>query len=142
MLEGFSEEGMMIERRKHPRAPKTIPLKISDAEFDIITETKNISSSGAYCQIDQSLPLMSKVEILLLIPSRSELKTPAKKIKCKGVVVRVEPTISNNLSKAHYNIAIFFTDISERDRSIIERCVNAVREQAPEIKISTSEAAS
>ena len=43
-----------------------------------------------------------------------------KKIKCAGVVVRIEPTILKDADKAHYNAAIFFSDISKKDQKIID----------------------
>lgn len=114
----------MIERRKHHRVKKHIPVKLIDNAFDIITETTDISLSGAYCRVTRVLPLMSKLDVVLLIPPK-EGDSPTKKIKCKGVVVRSEPDILKDVDKAHYNIAIFFTDISKRDQKIIEEYVNS-----------------
>lgn len=110
---------MIQERRKHQRAKTKLPLKIADNSFDVITETVDISSAGIYCRITRLLPLMSKIEVILLMPAKSNAKQ-AKKISCKGVVVRSEPIILKDTEKAHYNVAIFFTDISKKDQKIID----------------------
>ena len=113
----------MEERRKHIRAKKQLPLKIADKSFDIITETVDISPSGMYCRVTRLMPLMSKIDIVLLLPSKTSGKNPTK-IRCKGVVVRSEPVILKEADKAHYNIAIFFTEMSPKDQGMIESYVD------------------
>ena len=110
---------MIQERREHQRAKKHLPLKIADKTFDIITETANISSTGMYCRVTRLLPLMSKIEVVLLVPTKNN-ESQTKKIRCKGVVVRQEPIILKDAEKAHYNTAIFFTDIPKKDQKTIE----------------------
>ena len=125
----------MIERRKNIRAKKNIPLKLADTAFDIITETVDISSSGVYCRVTRNLPPMSKIEVVLLIPGKDS-NSPTRKIRCKGVVVRTEPAIIKYADRAHYNIAIFFTDISKKDQKIAEDYVASGNLDPAEIQIS------
>jgi hypothetical protein len=125
----------MIERRRGIRAKHHIPLKLADSAFDVITETVDISSSGVYCMVTRSLPLMSKIEVVLLIPGK-DLESPTKKIKCKGVIVRSEPTIVKDSDKAHYNIAIFFTDVSKKDQKLVEEYVSSGNLDPLEIQIT------
>jgi c-di-GMP-binding flagellar brake protein YcgR len=110
---------MIPERRTYQRAKKQLTLKIADDTFDIITETVDISLTGTYCRVARLLPLMSKIEIVILVPDKSG-SNETKKIKCQGVVVRTEPVILKDAEKAHYNVAIFFTDISSKDQKVIE----------------------
>ena len=77
------------ERRRQPRVEEKIPLKIKDEGFDAISVTKNISCSGVFCQVDGYFPLLSKVKIVLLLPS--EEKSKAHPVHIDGVVVRSEP---------------------------------------------------
>lgn len=125
----------MIDRRKDIRAKKHIPLKLVDTAFDIITETADISSSGAYCRVTRNLLPMSKIDVVLLVPGKGS-ESPTKKIRCKGVVVRSEPAIIKDTDKAHYNIAIFFTDISKKDRKIAEDYVASSNLDPTEIQIN------
>jgi hypothetical protein len=100
------------ERRKYPRIKKNIPLKISSGEFDIVTETENISGSGAYCRIDRYIEPMTKLKIIILLPIKQRNRIVTKKIECGGVIVRTE-NIPDKMN--WFNIAIFFNDISRKD---------------------------
>ncbi len=106
------------EKRIHPRVSKTLPIKIKHEDFDIVTETKNVSCTGAYCQVDRYVPPFTKVKTTILI---SDDKDKIKNIHCKGVVVRVE-RIEDSF-EPHYNIAIFFNDISKTNMSRMSRFV-------------------
>ena len=126
---------MIQERRKEQRARRQLPLKIAEKNFDVITETVDVSPSGTYCRVTRLLPLMSKIEVVIFVPTKNNGKH-AKKIKCKGVVVRTEPVILKDAEKAHYNVGIFFTDISKKDRELISSHVEAKTTDEIEIQIS------
>ena len=66
---------MIQERRKHHRAKTKLPLKLADSSFDIITETADISPSGMYCRVTRLMPLMSKIEVVLLVPTKHNGKS-------------------------------------------------------------------
>lgn len=125
MLEvSYKQEKMIEERRKHQRTKGQILVKIADKVFDIITETTDISPAGTYCRVTRLLPLMSKIDVILLVPTRTNGRQN-RKMRCKGVVVRTEPVILKDTDKAHYNVAIFFTEILKKDQKIIESYINA-----------------
>ncbi len=111
------------ERREHPRTERTLPLKISKKGLDAITETRNISCSGAYCRVNKPIPLMSKVGITLLLPIHSGSKVSTEKIRCNGVVVRAEPVIVKEADTPCQNIAVFFTELARKDRNKIAQYV-------------------
>jgi len=104
-----------IEKRGHLRINKFLPLKIKKAEFDIVTETKNISISGIYCSVDRYLAPYTRLAIQLFLPS----KRKTEQVNCKGVIVRTE----ENLDKT-YNIAIYFNEIKRLDQKKISRYVD------------------
>ncbi len=110
------------ERRAYPRINKDVRLKLAAHGFDIYTNTKNLSCAGAYCEVKRLIPSMSKVDILLFLPGLSNEKK-TRKLKLKGVVVRSEPNILNE-DILSTNIAIFFTEIKEKDRQNIAELVN------------------
>jgi len=116
----------MHERRQDHRLEKNIPVKICQEDGDIVTETVNISRSGAYCVVNRSIEPMTKMKIHLLVPTRKNGKTAAKKITCGGVIVRSEPASKDN----HYNVAIFFNDISQRNSEMISDYVNVYLKEA------------
>jgi len=103
------------ERRKHPRFDGNIPVKFSGAEFDLVTETSNISRTGAYCQSNKYIEPMTKLRVNLLIPCRRNKRVYAKKVSCEGIVVRTESIPE----KECYNVAVYFSDILPRDAECI-----------------------
>lgn len=109
------------ERRRYPRFEGNIPVKISSDDFDVVTETRNLSCAGAYCRVNQHFDLMTKIKVLLLLPIKKGSKTVTKKISCQGIVVRVEKQPSGDS-----NIAIFFNDISPKDANCITDYVNSM----------------
>lgn len=111
-----------VERRKHPRVEEKIPLKIKDEGFDTISVTKNISCSGVFCQVDGYFPLLSKVKIVLLLPS--EEKSKAHPVHIDGVIVRSEPVKSSSNPNCR-NIGIFFSRIKKQDTIKIASYINS-----------------
>lgn len=109
------------ERRRFPRIFKNIAIKLKDKEVDFVTETKNISCLGAYCQIDNYLPILTKIRITLLIPKSKNLKT-AKHLTCEGTIVRIERS-NDPLEPNKYNVAIYFNQISKNDIKLIDEYV-------------------
>lgn len=116
----------MRERRKYPRIDNCLPLKLSYTDFDIVTETKNLSASGVYCAVNKPLEPMTKLNIVLLVPDKAKGHKNIHKINCQGVVVRKEesPNIKNN-GKHPYCIGIFFNDIKKSDRQILIGYINS-----------------
>lgn len=100
------------ERRKHPRIAKSLPLKISSDSFDIVTQTRNLSCIGTYCEVDKYLEPLTKLKIILLLPFKKKDAVITKKFSCQGVVVRTE---NIPLKNDRYNVAIYFNDIEKKE---------------------------
>ncbi len=103
------------ERRGDPRFFGSIPLKISGDNFDLVTETTNLSKSGAYCTVNQYIEPMTKLRVQFLLPFKRKDRTVNKKVSCGAVIVRTE----SQPSRGVYNVAIFFNDIQARDAEIL-----------------------
>ena len=108
------------DRRKHPRVDNNIPVKISSEEADFVTETRNLSRTGAYCRVNKFVEPMTKLKIHLLLPLKKNGKTVTKKISCKGIVVRSEPVPGHD----YYHAAIYFSDIQKKDADYISDYVH------------------
>ena len=109
------------EKRKYPRLEKNIPLKLSYDDADIVTETRNISRNGAYCRVSKYVEPMTKLKIHLLVPARRGSKITTKKVSCHGIVVRTESIPGSE----DFNVAIYFSDIQEREGNYIEDYINS-----------------
>jgi len=103
------------DRRRHPRVFGNIPVKIRGEEFDAVTETKNLSRSGAFCQVDKQIEPMTKLKIQLLLSYKRTGKVVTRKISCEGIVVRSEAVSG----QPYFDTAIYFNDIQEKDAGII-----------------------
>lgn len=110
--------GMMRERRRVPRIAERVVLAITDAGTELTTESQNLSTAGVYCTLDRFLAPMSKVQMRFRLPRGSR----SSRVRCAGVVVRIAPVIANP-SRGRFNVAIFFTELSDRDRLAITRFV-------------------
>lgn len=111
------------ERRRSPRVEDgalSIRLKLGD--YDNVTHTLNLSTSGIYCKVDKEIPLMSKVRLMLMIPGAPKEEKGPLSIEVDGVVVREHPVIINGEVK-HYDCAIFFDSLPARDAEIISEYI-------------------
>ena len=113
------------EKRRHPRLESNIPVKISSDHGDILTETKNLSCSGAFCRVAQRLEPMTKLKVHLLLPLRKSEKVITKKITCQGVVVRAQAVVGEE----YYDTAIFFSDIAPKDSRTINEFIESMMEK-------------
>ena len=91
-------------------------------EFDVVTETRNLSCNGAYCRVNKYFEPMTKLAIHLLLPLKKGQKIMTKKISCQGVVVRVESQPGND----YFNIAVYFNEIDKKDARCISEYVGSV----------------
>ena len=115
----------MRERRRHPRASEQVLIAVTGDGTVLQTHTKNLSASGAYCTLGQFVAPMTKLDLQFALANGSRHVT----IRCCGVVVRIEP--APTADQPRYNVAIFFTELSDRNRSAITRFVRRRLAQAP-----------
>jgi len=110
------------ERRRHARLDHAVALKISSGDSDIVTETQNLSSSGAFCLVNKYIAPMTKLKLNFLLPLKRNNKLVNKRISCEGVVVRSQSAVDQD----SFQTAIFFSDIMPRDSQIIHEFVESV----------------
>ena len=113
------------EKRRHLRVEHNVPVKISGDHGDILTETKNLSCSGAFCHMTQRLEPMTKLKVYLLLPLSKNDKMTTKKIICQGIVVRTQAAVRQD----YYDTAIFFSDIAPKDSRAINEFVESMVEK-------------
>jgi hypothetical protein len=106
------------ERRRTPRVAERVSLSVSDASTVLQAQTMNLSAAGVYCVLERFIAPMTKLELDLELPCRAGLA----RVRCCGVVVRVEPVIPH-LDQPRYQTAILFTELAKRDRTDISSFV-------------------
>ena len=119
---------MTTERRRAPRVAERIPITLTGGETQFLVETRNISAAGAYCTLDRFIAPMTKLALECELPNGPERV----RIRCSGVVVRVEPAVAG-AEQARYHIAIFFTDLADRDRAVLSQFVSQQLSARPSI---------
>ena len=124
----MSKRKEIKEKREYARLKdEGISLKVKSGDVDIITKSLDISASGVYCKVEKEVPLLSRVKIILIIPkdkksaTKDELQTV--KIETDGVVVREHPVIVGG-KVTHHDVAIFFDNISAKDREALLEYIN------------------
>jgi hypothetical protein len=110
--------GVNRERRGEPRVVERLPLAVVDGGTVLATETRNLSASGVYCTLDRFIAPMTKLRMEWELP----LLVRRVRIRCTGVVVRVEPVVANP-DQGGYRVAILFTELSPRHRAAITRFI-------------------
>ncbi len=80
------------------------------------TESLNVSANGVYFASTSFIPLLTKLRITLELPE--DVGRPSQ-VTCDGVVVRTEPEVET-AGERDYQVACYFTDISEGDRERLE----------------------
>jgi len=112
----------MKEKRQSPRVEKLLPIKLSISDFDVLTETTNISTSGAYFPVSRPLELMTKLNVILLIPIKKNKSKTIEKVNCTGIIVRCE--IFEENIKHPYRAAMYFSDLTDRDRKVLRSYIS------------------
>jgi hypothetical protein len=113
------------ERRVSQRLDAQLPLYIAGTGFRCATDTKNISSSGLCCQIDRFIPVMTKLELIMVVPVVVKGRKVEKELACSAVVVRIEPEHEQR-SGTLYNAGVYFTNIKEKDRVLIAKYIKQI----------------
>jgi hypothetical protein len=115
-------------RAERVRAPRDLELRLV-GNADVL-RIRDVSSSGVCCTTAQPFPVMSKVHLILVLPDGrgGNVEVPS-----HGVVVRCERSAdarpadgrSAHAESAH-EIAVFFTEIDDRDREALSDFVQRV----------------
>ncbi|MFH1412372.1 MAG: PilZ domain-containing protein [Candidatus Omnitrophota bacterium] len=113
-----------VERRRFPRIKDSkIGVKLSADGCETITQSLDVSASGLYCKVAQRVPLMTRVQIVLSIPSGKK-GSPPTSMNIDGVVVREHPVKKGNRIE-HYDVAIFFNTLLPRERERLIKYINS-----------------
>jgi len=113
---------MPTDRRENPRLLKNLPFKVKFQGSDVAIESLDISCNGISCKVNEFIPEMTRLEIILILPSITDfegrVEFPAQEVNCEGVVVRVEEEQALDETN-FYNTAIYFDKINEEEKQKI-----------------------
>lgn len=111
-----------VERRKHPRIHEAVRCEVCVGSEVYSTCTKNLSCGGALCLLSGPVAPMTKLELVLDLPSVGGLGAlPRQQVRCAGVVVRQDPLPLSQ--EPSFLTAIYFSDLKDADRRRIAEFV-------------------
>jgi hypothetical protein len=113
-LEKKSKSG--AERRRHPRAQADWTIELAVDGGTQRARLRDISRIGLCFHTEQAIPLMTVLSIALDLPEDEGTR----RVTGSGAVVRCE-RISPTLE--HYEVALFLHDMTESDRTALDRHV-------------------
>jgi hypothetical protein len=86
--------------------------------------TTDLSLGGAHVVATRFFPLMTRVEVTLLLPPEEGIESGPRPVRVEAVVVRVQPP-SAQAGAELYQIAIFFSHMEQRDRNALARYLSS-----------------
>ncbi len=109
------------ERRVSARLVDSFEFNIGYDGYDITASVINISSSGLLCRASREVPVMSKIEMALVLPAKTA-SARSETIKIAGVVVR------NEKDERGFRTAIFFLEIAPPHRKKLDAYLSRLAE--------------
>lgn len=100
-------EGDKPERRRHPRVPISVRVRIEYTGKEFSADSSNVSAGGMFVECSQKLPIGTKVLVRFTVPMIAKYPFHA-----EGEVVWAA-------KGEHSGLAIRFTDISEDDGALL-----------------------
>jgi hypothetical protein len=79
-------------------------------------ESLNVSANGVYFASRAYIPLLTRLRVTLELPDGSGASS---RVSCDGVVVRTDPE-TEAPGVREYQVACYFTEISDTDRERLE----------------------
>lgn len=114
------------ERRRSPRAQGGFHIVVNAPSQKKKVLVRDISSSGVSCYLDFPIPEFTTVMVNLEIPESTGKSIDHKGLTCEGAIVRCRP-VGEKKSDPQFDVAIFFQNISDEGRRLIEHYVSARR---------------
>jgi hypothetical protein len=117
------------ERRRSPRAQGGFHIVVNAPQQRKKVLVRDISTSGVSCFLDFPIPEFTTVMVNLEIPESASGSIDHKGLTCEGAIVRCRP-VGEKKSDSQFDVAIFFQNISDEGRRLIESYVAARRPAA------------
>lgn len=109
------------ERRRHPRVKADLPFRlVSEAGEQEAFDLVDLSESGARIQCGHPITAMTRIRVALRIPAASVGRAEDVQLDTTGVVVW-----SHRIDEGRYDTGVFFADLAEDDRGVIQTFVDA-----------------
>ena len=112
------------EKRQHPRIKDRLTLRSSSDTGSSEMATTDLSLGGALVVAGRYFPLMTRVEVTLMLPPEAASDSGPRPVHAQAVVVRVQPP-EEHAGLRQYALALFFSHMEQRDRNALSRYLSA-----------------
>jgi PilZ domain-containing protein len=113
------------DKRKHPRVKDRLTLRsLLPGQDASEMSTTDLSLGGAHVIASRHFPLMTRVEVTLLLPPEEGIESRPRPVRAEAVIVRVHPP-SANAAIERYEMALFFSHMEQRDRNALARYLSS-----------------
>ncbi len=117
------------ERREHQRFESefAVQLAVRDGatpQGTLVSQSRNLSLGGIYCHLSRFVPVLTKLQLTLLLPIRGKKKGDVKTqlLRVDGVVVRTTPE-EEKPGVSDYEIACAFLTIDDETKKTLARYI-------------------
>lgn len=123
MAQAMAQKGE--DRRRYPRSRRGLPLVKDECGPGVLNHVDNISANGVLCHTVKPVPLMTRMRIVLDLPT-----SQPRRLDAEGIVVRCEP---HDQGDDHFKVAILFTKIDDDDHDAIRKFVDSDIKRGDEV---------
>ena len=98
--------------------PVEVELEGEHPEHGVVARmtASNLSLGGVYCVSSHDFPEMTRLAVRMTLPASGKTAIP---LDLEAVVVRREPIESLSSDHPRYHLALFFTRIDERHKTML-----------------------
>jgi hypothetical protein len=117
------------ERREHPRFDSEFAVQLAVREGSLpvgtlVSQSRNLSLGGIYCHLSRFVPVLTKLQLTLLLPFRGKKKGDVKTqmVRVDGVVVRTSPE-EEKAGVSDYEIACAFLTVDDETKKMLAKYI-------------------
>jgi hypothetical protein len=122
-----SPSGADDDRRRHRRVPAAFPFRILTGDQEETFDLVDLSESGVRIRCRHAIAPMTKIRVSLTLPAKRIGAGADVRFETLGVVVW-----SHRTDSVTYDTGVFFSDVDERQRSLLRAFVGSHGETSPQ----------
>lgn len=120
------------DRRHHPRVDFWSPLLLNAPDGAEPAALRNLSTAGLACTTSRAFPELTQLKVTLDLPPVVPGEGPGLRLEVTAAVVRCQP-LRHGTGRRRYEVALFFTDLSETGRAALTELVRSRLAPAPAV---------
>lgn len=113
----------LVEQRSSPRVSVNIPAKlVSSIDRYFMVQIESLNENGFLCVSKKSLPLQTRVKLVILLPKQGTETDKSLPVHGLGVVVREH--LREESGETRYAVAIKFSDLGAEETTHLKQFIS------------------